>query len=78
MNKPFKKKVMKKQKGNFSPTWPSGPSWSSSRNVRVLSFLVCPLPMQFFAGLVRSVPCPWTDAILISISSRALKTRMCF
>ena len=37
----------------------------------------CPLPMRFFCvvGLVQSVPRPWTGAI--SISSRALKTRMC-
>ena len=42
---------------------------------------VCPLPMPFFCvvGLVQSVPCLWTGAILIliSISSRALKLRMC-
>ena len=40
---------------------------------------VCPLPMQFFCvvGLVRSVPPLWTGAISISISSKALKTRMC-
>ena len=62
---------------DFSPTWPSGPSWSCSRDFRVLSSFICPLPMQFFClvGLVQSVPCPWTGAI--SILSRALKTRMC-
>ena len=39
----------------------------------------CPLPMQFFCvvGLVQRVPRPWTGAIPISISNRALKTRMC-
>ena len=59
----------------FSPTRPSGPSWSNS--CKVCLCVVCPLPMQFFcvAGLVQSVPRPWTGAI--SISSRALKTRMC-
>ena len=34
----------------FSPTRPSGPSWSSSRHVRVsVCLCVCPLPMQFFS-----------------------------
>ena len=63
---------------SFSPTRPSGPSWSSSPDVRVCVCLsVCPLPMKFFCvvGLVQSVPRPWTGAI--SITSRALKTRMC-
>ena len=44
-------------------------------------FVWCPLPMQFFCvvWLVQSVPRPWTGAISISISisSRALKTRLC-
>ena len=63
----------------FSPTRPSGPSWSISRDVRVLSLFVCPLPMRFFCvvGLVQSLPRPWTGviSILILISIRALKTR---
>ena len=59
----------------FSATRPSGPSWSNSRDVR----LMAPSHAIFFCvvGLVQSVPRPWTGGILISISSRALKTRMC-
>ena len=54
----------------FSPT---RPSWSCSRNVRVF---VCLSPSHAIfcaVGLVQSVPHPWTSAILISISRRALK-----
>ena len=66
----------------FSPTRPSGPSWSSSRNVRPsVCVLMSPSHAIFFCvvGLEQSVPCLWTGAISISIliSSRALKTRMC-
>ena len=46
-----RKKSVPPHPNHFSPTQPSGPSWSSSRKVRSL--------------------------ISISISSRALKTRMC-
>ena len=63
----------------FSPTRLSGPSWFSSRDVRVFVSLFVPFPCNFFCvvGLVQSVPRPWTGAILILILSRALKTRMC-
>ena len=42
----------KKKTSPFSPTRPSGPSWSSSRHVRLL--FVClsvPFPCDFFQGL---------------------------
>ena len=68
----------------FSPTRPSGPSWSSSSEE---CFFVClsvclpdvPFSCNFFfvVGLVQSVLCLWTGAISILISSRALKTRIC-
>ena len=89
----------------FSPTRPSGPSWSESRHVRVFVIVfVCLSPSnaifsspligpqvtwtdpglslalrshdQITASYWSTLPRPWTGAILISISSRALKMRM--
>ena len=36
----------------FSPNWPTGPIWSSSRDVRPFVYMwhQCPLPMQFSQG----------------------------
>ena len=64
----------------FSPTRPSGPSWSSIRKVCVSVCLsVCPLLMRFFCvvGLVWSVPRPWTGADQALASRGALKTGRC-
>ena len=57
----------------YSPTLPSWPRWSSSRDVRVFVSLFVPFPCDFVCvvGLVESVPHPWTGRIWIS--SRALK-----
>ena len=45
----------------------------------VCTLCVCSLPMRFFCmvGLVQTVPHLWTGALLISISSETLKTKMC-
>ena len=49
----------------FSPTRPSGPNWSSSRDVRLFMLSSCPFPMQFFlrgrTGAERASCVDWCD-----------------
>ena len=69
----FKYISLKSYKGNLTcnffyvllPNWPTGPIRSSSRNVCVLSFVVCcPPPMRFFS-MDRVRIFAWTESAFL-------------
>ena len=50
----------------FSPTWPSGPSWYGSRNVRVFFVVLCLSPFHAIflrgrTGVERASTVDWCD-----------------